>query len=156
MSDESFQTFEKFGDNEIVEHWRDRLGQFHRLDGPAIIRPNIVEKWWYHGVLHRLDGPAILQADGYEHWIKYGTTHRIDGPAMIYSNGDQHWLQNGLFHRMDGPAIIWANGHEEWLIKNNDITDSLKEACSMYEIPTNYKLWTDKDWVWFRIWVSQF
>jgi len=48
--------------------WCNKKGQWHRLDGPAIVYKD-GEKWWYlHGVRHRDDGPAIIGEDGEEEW----------------------------------------------------------------------------------------
>lgn len=38
--------------------WLDVNGQFHRLDGPAVIHENGTKHWFRHGVYHRLDGPS--------------------------------------------------------------------------------------------------
>ena len=63
-------------------------GQYHRLDGPAIVQPNGEEKWYQNGVLHRVGGPA-----------RYNTV----GPK------DELWVENGKIHREDGPAHVWGS-----------------------------------------------
>lgn len=45
-------------------------GQFHREDGPAIIKPDGTQSWYKHGKLHREEGPARIHADGTkEYWL---------------------------------------------------------------------------------------
>jgi hypothetical protein len=44
--------------------YKDENGEFHRLDGPAIISKN-GQSWFKHGKRHRLDGPAIKTNDGF-------------------------------------------------------------------------------------------
>ncbi len=53
--------------------WIDRkfwwiAGKAHRVDGPAIKRPNGDKEWWFDGKRHRIDGPTIEDADGYKAW----------------------------------------------------------------------------------------
>lgn len=40
--------------------WHDDRDRLHRDDGPAVIYPYGVEKWFRHGKMHREDGPALL------------------------------------------------------------------------------------------------
>jgi len=61
-----------------TKRWQDKVGQLHRLDGPAVIYKD-GEKWWYlHGVRHRDDGPAIIfspedsDAEREEIWFNNG------------------------------------------------------------------------------------
>ena len=46
------------------------------------------------GQLHRTDGPAVIYADGTQWWYRNGQCHRTDGPAMIYADGSQYWYVN--------------------------------------------------------------
>ena len=48
--------------------YRNHLGQFHRIHGPAVIYANGSEYWFRHDRLHRVDGPAINWADGTRSW----------------------------------------------------------------------------------------
>jgi hypothetical protein len=54
-------------------------------------------KFWRNklGQLHRLDGPAIEWNDGEKLWYKNGKMHRIDGPAIENSSGSKEWWKNG-------------------------------------------------------------
>jgi hypothetical protein len=76
------------------EYWY-KNGGFHRLDGPAIVRPNETTKWYKDGKLHRLDGPAIEYVDGTKVWFKDGELHRLDGPAIERADGIKEWWENG-------------------------------------------------------------
>ena len=95
-------TYSRNGDE---ERWmlKDRL---HRLDGPALIRPDYQE-YRRKGRKHRANGPAIIVGDGthYEYW-KSGKRHRTDGPALFYPDLEE-WWKNGKLHREGGkPAVI--------------------------------------------------
>lgn len=45
------------------------LGQYHRIDGPAIEYANGDGSWYQNGKLHRLDGPALDWDDDKEYYI---------------------------------------------------------------------------------------
>ena len=46
------------------------------------------------GQLHRTDGPAVIYADGSQFWYRDGQYHRTDGPARIYANESYYWYIN--------------------------------------------------------------
>ena len=81
------------GDGE--ERWTDDNGQLHREDGPAYIRDDGTQEWWWHGQLHRDGGPAIIYADGSQQWYYMGKRHRKDGPAIENASGTKEWWLNG-------------------------------------------------------------
>ena len=105
----------KVSGNGIQEWYLDN--HLHRLDGPAISRPDGHQEWYQNGKLHRVDGPALISTEGYQAWWVNGVRHRDDGPAIISEEGTQQWWVNGLLHRLDGPAIIWDNGEQEWWVE---------------------------------------
>ena len=113
MDDESFMEIDRLGN----KNWKNKRGLWHRLDGPAIERPDGSKYWYQDGVLHRLDGPAV-ERDLRKEWWFCGEKHRLDGPAVECANGDKYWYQNGKLHREDGPAIIYPNGEKAWAINN--------------------------------------
>ena len=78
--------------------YRNKRGQFHREDGPAVIYPDGEQHWYIHGQLHREDGPAIIFADGSRFWYINGKCHREDGPAVIYTSGQQYWCLNDVIY----------------------------------------------------------
>ena len=50
-----------------------------------------------NNVLHREDGPAIIKLNGTNIWYFNGILHREGGlPAIIYSNGHKKWYLNGV------------------------------------------------------------
>lgn len=51
-----------FHDESIV--WRDKQGEFHRDNGPAVVSDDGCKKWYQHGKRHREDGPAMMNRDG--------------------------------------------------------------------------------------------
>jgi len=97
--------------------WRNKQGQRHRLDGPAIECADGTKYWYQKDQRHRLDGPAIERADGTKEWYQKDQLHRLDGPAIEYANGTKAWWTEGQRHRLDGPAVECADGTKEWYIK---------------------------------------
>jgi hypothetical protein len=77
-----------------------------------------------NGDYHRLDGPAIIYADGTEAWFKDDLKHRENGPAITYTNGNLTWFINGLLHREDGPAMVWGRLNKYFI---NDVYYSALE-----------------------------
>jgi len=95
--------------------WKDKLGDFHRSDGPAVEHISGTREWYIFGKRHRLGGPAIEYADGSKVWYENGILHRLDGPAAIdVAYGSMCWLKNGKLHRVDGPAFKDKHGRKEW------------------------------------------
>jgi hypothetical protein len=109
----------------MIEH-RNENGELHRVDGPAVERPNGYRAWWLNGELHRVDGPAIEYADGTRAWYLNGEPHRVDGPAIEYADGTRAWWVDGNLHRTDGPAVA-----KELKEKNSEI-EQLREALRFY------------------------
>ncbi len=72
-----------------------KLGQLHRVNGPAVEWVDGTKSWWINGKLHREDGPAIELSDGSKIWYIHGELHRIDGPAIECPNGAKEWYING-------------------------------------------------------------
>ena len=77
------------------------------------------------GQLHREDGPAVKYKDGHKEWYINDKLHREDGPAIEWSSGVKEWYINGLRHRTDGPAIEYSDGSKLWYL--NDIKYSEEE-----------------------------
>ena len=75
------------------------------------------------GQYHRLDGPAVMDGDGNDSWYLNDQLHREDGPAVLYANGSKFWYQHGLRHREDGPATEWANGRKRWFLNDKEYTE---------------------------------
>jgi hypothetical protein len=97
----------------VTEQWKNKFGEDHRDDGPAMIVRNpstgvIVQEFWcQNGELHRVDGPAYIRRDpinGEEmslSWWKHGEVHRTDGPAITERDADTgaitlEWRANGI------------------------------------------------------------
>ena len=47
-----------------------------------------------NGEYHRLDGPAVIDPDGTQCWYQYGRKHRLDGPAYVGQGGFVRWYIN--------------------------------------------------------------
>ncbi len=95
---------------------KDKYGNLHRDDGPAVMKPDGELEWYQHGQLHRDDSPARIYSYGTQAWYQHGKRHRDDGPAVIDPDGTQEWYRHGRRHREDGPAVIEADGTQEWWI----------------------------------------
>ena len=94
--------------------WTDENKKWHREDGPAIIRTDGTQEWYWHGKWHRDGGPAIIKADGTQIWCQHGEVHREDGPAVIEADGTQEWWQHDELHREGGPAEVKPDGTQIW------------------------------------------
>ena len=79
--------------------YRNKKGQYHRLDGPAVI---------YTPDLPYQLGTMI--GNGYEEWWVEDKRHRLDGPAYIDTGGLIKWYIN---HRDITTEV------NEWLKRNN-------------------------------------
>ena len=75
--------------------YTNKIGQYHREDGPAIEYFNGNKCWYINDQLHREDGPAIEYTNGDKVWYINGQPHREDGPACEYFNGEKYWWING-------------------------------------------------------------
>jgi len=123
MGDDSYLYLEV--DRWKVKTWKNKDGEVHRLDGPAIEYTDGRKDWYQNGKLHRLDGPAVEKRNGNEEWRQYGKLHRLDGPAITNKGKYKMWYVYGRFHREDGPAYISINGYREWWL--NDVEYGTKE-----------------------------
>ena len=80
-------------DGDGTRRWHNHLGQFHRIDGPAIESPNGDREWWVEGKRHRDDDlPAVEGSDGYKEWRQNGHLHRLTGPAVEFVDGTQRMV----------------------------------------------------------------
>ena len=52
---ESTMTTDEWG-NKV---WKNSRNYYHRTDGPAIEWSDGDKEWWLNGMLHRLNGPAV-------------------------------------------------------------------------------------------------
>ena len=76
------------------KRWKNRDGNHHRTDGPAVIYANGGKDWCLNGKLHRTDGPAVERPNGRKEWYLNGKRHRVDGPAKEYTDGTKQWWLN--------------------------------------------------------------
>lgn len=54
------------------------------------------KEWWVCGQWHRLDGPAVVWLDGTKIWYFKDNRHRLDGPACEYWDGYKEWYIDGI------------------------------------------------------------
>ena len=79
------------------------------------------------GELHRTNGPALEKSNGDKFWLLNGQLYREDGPAIEWSNGSKFWYLNGKRHREDGPAIEKSNGLKYWYLNGKEYSEELWE-----------------------------
>jgi len=91
------------------------------------------------GNLHRTDGPAIEYEDGTKSWYHKGKIHREDGPAIECPNGDKQWWVNGELHRTDGPAITFADGTKQWWVNGELVYSNDTNNLSQFQVSESFK-----------------
>jgi hypothetical protein len=104
-----------------TEIWRNEIGRYHRLDGPAIIAKDGTQYWYFNDKRHRLDGPAYIGKDGTQEWFVNGERHRLDGPAFIEADGTQDWWVHDI--NITDEVNCW--------IKENNFTWPFNEGTLM-------------------------
>jgi hypothetical protein len=87
-------------------------GIIHNPDGPAIIAPNGIKRYYLYGEEYHIEYP-----DGSIYHLMNGELHCDDGPAVVTPTGVMYW-QNGELHRTDGPAIVNKDGSYEYYYHN--------------------------------------
>ena len=86
-------------------------------------------KWFNEvGQYHRIEGPAVEYADGNKSWYLNGKQHREGGPAFEWADGRKSWFLNGELHREGGPAIEYANGRKWWFLNGKQYTEAQHNA----------------------------
>jgi len=105
-------------DNFGNKFWRNKNGELHRLDGPAVEYSDGHKEWWLNGRRHREGGPAFEVANDRKEWWLNGLLHRLDGPAFEGADGEKWWYLNGVLHREGGPAIEQRASGEKWWYLN--------------------------------------
>ena len=66
------------------------------LDAGGIFQYERYEIRDRNGQLHRDNGPAVIYPDGTQLWYRNGKRHRDDGPSAVYPDGTQYWHRNGF------------------------------------------------------------
>ncbi len=59
-------------DSDGTKRWKNKQGQLHRIDGPAVEWFDGDKYWYLNDKLHREDGPAIERASGAKYWYIEG------------------------------------------------------------------------------------
>ena len=126
--DETNKTINKSTDSQLesFEHVRDGLIQWltkdgvpHRVNNPAIIKPDGEVQWWLNGQRHRNDGPAVVYPNGDTEYWRYGEkteekTHNENAPYRN-SDGSMEWRdEQGLPHRDGAPAVVGKYWEQWW------------------------------------------
>jgi hypothetical protein len=128
------------------KYWTNEKGEFHRLDGPALIYDGNTE-WWVNGKTHRENGPAMIWENGTTQWRINGQLHREDGPAVT-THDCQYWCINGKNHREDGPAVIEEDGTVNWWTNGKNITKEVEQWLSANNISYPFN---DEEKVLFKL-----
>lgn len=106
-------SYNEFNEIELIKvmeiSYKNIIGnELHRTNGPAIVKNDGSQYWYWYGELHRTNGPAVIKHNC-EKWYLHGKLHRTNGPAVIDNDGDQYWYLHGKLHRTNGPAVIQKN-----------------------------------------------
>jgi hypothetical protein len=94
---------------------------------------------WFNeeGEFHRLDGPAVVWVNGDKEWYSKDRLHRRDGPAVELLDGTREWWVNGKLHRLDGPAIVGSDHTEEWWVGGKEFT---QQEFEQHSLVVSYRL----------------
>ena len=103
-----------------------------------IIDKDGTKLWHLNDLLHRIDGPAVERPNGDKYWYLNNKIHRTDGPAIEASNGNKYWYLNGKLHRADGPTIEYSNGDKSWYL--NSTSYSFEEWLELTPLSTQEKV----------------
>lgn len=64
--------------------------------GNGVVDSGSVKQYLKNGKKHRLNGPAEIRRDGYEAWFFEGKKHRDGGkPAVSYPDGNKEYWEHG-------------------------------------------------------------
>ena len=77
------------------------LGRVHKLPNGMYQLPGNSKVYLRDGRKHRENGPAEVRKDGYEAYFWMGLRHRLNGPAVIYPNGIKEYWTHGKFIRRE-------------------------------------------------------
>jgi len=134
----SLEQFKQYVDQAVLSGDKNARVEYHLLsfqysDGDEAweIREN--------GLLHCEWGPAVVKPDGAEEWYYMGLKHRTNGPAATWSDGSQLWYCMGQLHRIDGPAVVRPNGTKWWYC-NYQVTSSIAEQIEEFNYKVNIAL----------------
>ncbi len=61
-----------------TKYWKNAKGQFHRLDGPALVYNDGDLYWYINGKQHRDDGPAVIRKNGSMGWYLKNRPYTLD------------------------------------------------------------------------------
>jgi hypothetical protein len=77
------------------------------MSGLKIISNMIGDKFWKNkdGELHRTNGPAIEYANGGRSWYINGKRHRLDGQAIDRADGRREWYVNDKYYSKDSLMV---------------------------------------------------
>jgi hypothetical protein len=110
--------------------WKNKEGEYHRDDGPAIEYIDGDKEWFINGKLHREDGPAVEFANGDKIWYKNGKLHREDGPAKEFAAGDKEWWLNGQFIEDNMGLSAEEQAEQAWK-DNNYSKEATDDECQL-------------------------
>jgi hypothetical protein len=122
-----------FSEDDQGMHWKNEVGEYHRLDGPALITSD-------HSI-----------------WYRNGFVHREGGPACIFVSGSESWVQNGHHHCLEGPARRFKSGMPHgideitWFVRGVKIDEMVRDWMEQMSINRDWKSWTDSDKMLFAL-----
>ena len=138
-------------DSDGTKRWKNKDGELHRTDGPAVERLSGYKAWYMNGNKHREDGPAREWHDGSKSWFLNDKLHRVDGPAVENDDGYKAWYVNGKRHREDGPSVEWSDGTKQWHVEGKELPEeefNNRSTCTTDSYSN--KMWRNKDGQYHR------
>jgi hypothetical protein len=91
LSEENFIEKDLFGN--IIK--RNLFGEYHSVDGPAIISNCGSNYWYFNGDLHRVDGPAVNIFNGEKKWFLRG--ERISNKEDFFNSLSDEEKEKAIF-----------------------------------------------------------
>lgn len=68
--------------------------------------PTAVISHKLYGEFHFMNGPALVTSDGDEFWFMHGMLHRSGGPAITFSGGIKMWYSHNKLEK-----VVYPDGH---------------------------------------------
>ena len=86
------------------------------------------------GQFHRRNGPAIESSDGDQAWYINGLLHREDGPAIEYSNGEKSWYLNDEYYPTEAE---WKEAKQRLGLKESNKSKESNESTDSNDPKNN-------------------
>ena len=113
-----------------TKHWRNKHGELHREDGPAVEWFDGDVEYYINGKFHRTDGPAVEWASRTRYYIN-GKLHRLDGPATTDEFLVSMYFVNGVRYN---PGSEYNAAVDHWLSYKEVTQEQIEEQIGNFRI----------------------